>query len=282
MNHVRATSMFLALGLAATASLSEAAPVVVTTGGQSYSQNFDTLTTSTTAGQAWSNGVTLAGWHLFNASGTAITSYTGGNGTSNAGSFYSFGASGASDRALGGLGSGGAYFGSPAAGSLAGYIALEIKNTAGSALNGFTLAFDGEQWRNGGNASAQAMVFEYGFGSTFGGVSTWNAPGSAFDWSSPVNSVSAAAVDGNVAGRVSGRGGSVSLVWANDATLWLRWAERNDFGNDHGLAIDAVQFTAGTAPTPVPIPPAIGLLLAGAAALQRFSRRQPSTAPATA
>ena len=109
-------------------------------------------------------------------------------------------------------------------------MALEIKNTAGSALDGFTLAFNGEQWRNGGNTSAQKMVFEYGFGSTFAGVSTWLAPGGLFDWTSPVASGTGAAVDGNAAGRVSGRGGSLSLSWANDATLWLRWTEPAVYG----------------------------------------------------
>ena len=266
-------SLLCALSLAVTANFCEAAPVVITAGGQTYSQDFDILTTSTTS-QAWSNGATLSGWHLFTAGGAAITTYIGNSGGSNAGSFYSYGATGVSERALGGLGSGAAYFGSPTSGNLAGYMALEIKNTAGSALDGFTLAFNGEQWRNGGNTSAQNMMFEYGFGSTFAGVSTWLAPGGLFDWTSPLASGTGAAVNGNAAGRVSGRGGSLSLSWANDATLWLRWTERNDVGNDHGLAIDDLQFTAGAAPTPVPVPPALGLLLAGAAALQRLARRQ--------
>jgi MYXO-CTERM domain-containing protein len=66
---------------------------------------------------------------------------------------------------------------------------------------------------------------------------------------------------------VAGRGGNISVNWNQNDTLWLRWAERNDVANDHGLAIDDLRFSAGSAPAPVPVPPALGLLALGAAAL---------------
>lgn len=265
--------LLVALATTSASTLCAAAPVLITTGNETYNQNFDTLTTSTT-NQTWTNGTTITGWHLFNSAGTAMNTYVGGNGSSNAGSFYSFGSTGSTDRALGGAGSGGTYFGSPAAGSIAGYIALEIQNTAGAALNGFTVTFNGEQWRNGGNTNAQPMVFEYGFGAGFGTVASWVAPGAAFNWSSVVNTATGAAVDGNAAGRVNGVGGTVSAQWNANDTLWLRWTERNDLGNDHGLAVDNLAFTAGAAPTPVPLPPAIGLLALGLLGLRRRVRRQ--------
>lgn len=223
--------------------------VVYTTPASSYTQNFDTLTTGTTS-QAWSNDSTLTGWHLFRqpAPGTAITTYVANDGTGNAGSFISYGTAGTTERALGGLGSGGTYFGSPASNTVAGWIALSITNGTGSTLTGFTLGFDGEQWRNGGNTAAQTMVLEYGFGASFDTVATWTAPGGTFDWTSVVNASAAAAVNGNVAGLVTGRGGSVTTSWSAGDTLWVRWAERNDSGNDHGLAIDNVSFTAVPAP----------------------------------
>ena len=269
--NVRPVLLLATLGLAVTGA--EAAPVLITSAGQIYDQNFDTLTTATTS-QTWTNDSTLSGWSLFTAGGSAITSYLGGNGSVNSGSFYSFGAASSTERALGGTGSGATYFGSPASGALAGYIVLAVKNTAGTALNGFSLAFNGEQWRNGGNTSAQTMVFDYGFGGSYSAVTGWAAPGGNFDWASAVNTSTAAAVDGNAAGRVAGRGGNISVNWNQNDILWLRWAERNDAGNDHGLAIDDLRFTAGSAPAPVPVPPALGLLALGAAALQRLGRRR--------
>ncbi len=234
-----------------------------------YTQDFDGLAASGSS-LAWANDGTLPGWSLFNAAGAAVGSYRADNGGSNAGSFYSFGTGGSGERALGGTGSGGSYFGSPASGSVAGWIAVAFENATGSALAGFTLAFDGEQWRNGGNTSAQAMVLEYGLGGSFGGVAQWLAAGAGFDWTSPVTGSSGAAVDGNAAGKVAGLGGSVALDWAAGQTLWLRWTELNDAGNDHGLAIDDLSFSV----TPVPEPGTYALLLSGLLAIGAYARRR--------
>jgi predicted extracellular nuclease len=217
----------------------------------SYSENFDTLATSGTS-NTWSNDTTIPGWSLFRqpSPGTAIETYIGNNGTSTTGSFYSYGTTGSSDRSLGGLGSGGAYFGSPATGNIAGWIAFSATNTTGSTIDNLNVAFNGEQWRNGGNTNTQPMILEYGFGSSFTTVPTWTAPGSNFDWNSPIATSTAGAVDGNTAGRVANRGGVLSgLNWANNDKLWIRWVERNDTGNDHGLAIDDFSISTSTIPT---------------------------------
>src|SRR5205085_4686408 len=112
--------------------------------------------------------------------------YLGGTGSSSAGSFYSFGAAGASDRALGGLGSGGAYFGAPASNTVAGWIAVGITNNSNVDQTSFAVNYDGEQWRDGGNASlaTQTMVMEYGFGNSFSSVTTWTAAGDPFNFTS--------------------------------------------------------------------------------------------------
>jgi hypothetical protein len=57
--------------------------------------------------------------------------------------------------------------------------------------------------------TAQTVLFEYGFGSTFQTVASWNASGGLFDWNSPVATATASALDGNAAAnRVTGLGGS--------------------------------------------------------------------------
>jgi len=195
---------------------------------------------------------------LFDQADSAIATYTSSAGSSGTGSFYSFGSSGSSERALGGVGSGGVYFGSPSVGAVAGCIAVEFRNASGGTLNSFTASFVGEQWRNGGNTAAQTMRLEYGFGPTFAGVGLWTAPGGTFDYSSPVIGSSSSSVDGNTAGKVLGLGGTISsLAWNNGDTLWIRWVENNDPGSDHGLAIDDFTFTATAVPEP-------STLLAGA------------------
>jgi hypothetical protein len=222
------------------------AQVIYSTTGSTYSQNFDTLASSG-ASISWVNNSTLPGWFLYRqpAPGTDITTYAAGTGSSGTGSFYSFGVAGSAERALGGVGSGGTYFGSPANGAVAGWIAVGFANNTGQTLKQFSVNYAGEQWRDGGVTAAQTMRFEYGWGGSFTTVGAWTAPGSTFDWASPVVSGSVGAVDGNTSGRVLGRGGVISgLNWAAGETLWLRWVEVNDPGNDHGLAIDDFSFVA--------------------------------------
>jgi len=211
----------------------------------SYSQNFDGLAASGSS-LSWTNDLTLNGWYLYRqpSPGTAISQYTTGTGSSTAGNFYSFGSATQTDRALGGLGSGSTYYGSPASGSVAGWLALALTNATTHVIDALDLNFAGEQWRNGGNSTAQDMVLEIGIGADFTGVTSWTAPGGAFTWTSPVTGATGAAVDGNTAGRVAARGGQLTgLGWQPGANLWLRWIERNDAGNDHGLAVDDLTIT---------------------------------------
>jgi hypothetical protein len=267
--------------VAALSAISTAhAALNVDTGSYVYVQNFDTLATNGSTGNGpstpWANDSTLTGWSLLTVTGVsdptpkAVTNYYAGDGSNNTGAFYSYGTASTSDRALGGLGSGGAYFGSAASGAAAGWIAVAFQNSTGSALNSFSVHFDGEQWRNGGNTSAQTMVLQYGFGSTFAGVSSWMTPGASFNWTSPVTGSTAGAVNGNTAGLVANVGGTVDTTWNNGDTLWVRWVESNDTGNDHGLAIDNLSFSVAA----VPEPETYAMLLAGLGLLGFAGRRR--------
>lgn len=233
-----------------------------TTPGSVYGNTFDTLASATSGlTNPWTNDSTMPGWFLYGAQNTAITTYAAGDGSNATGGFWSYGSLVAggppsTERALGGLGSGSTYFSNPtpASGAVAGWIAFGVTNNTGSTLTDFSVSFRGEQWR-ANNASAQTMVLEYGFGATFATVGTWIAPGGSFDFTSPVP-LTAGAIDGNAAGLVTGLGGNISsLAWLNGDTLWIRWTERNDAGNDHGLAIDDFSFSAR-----VPAPSALAVL----------------------
>jgi hypothetical protein len=245
------------------------AQISITDPAFTYAQNFDSLTTATTA-QPWANNSTLPGWSLLIGNGNAAPTLLGGTGSGNAGSFYSFGAAGSSERALGSTASGGTYFGSPATGAVAGWIAVAFTNNSGTVLDGFNFRFDGEQWRNGGNTATQSLIFEFGFGDSF--ATTSFSPGSTFSlFTSPVVGSTAAAVDGNTAGLVANlNGGTFNRNWAPGQTLWLRWADLNDAGNDHGLAIDNFSFAV----TPVPEPGTLAMWLAGVASLGFVARRR--------
>lgn len=252
------SSKLLVASAALVAAMSAQATVSVTSAAFTYGQTFDSLATSGTA-NAWSNDVTLAGWSLFNGT-TALTTYRASTGTDNAGAAYSFGTT--SERALGTIASG--TVANPT-------MVLALTNNSGSALDSFTLRYDGEQWRNGGNTTAQKLTVQYGFGSTFAAVTTWNAAGAAFDVNSLVNTATGAAVVGNVAGLSANLGGTVSTTWAVGDTLWIRWNDVNDTGNDHGLGIDNVSLSVTAA---VPEPGTYAMLLAGLGAVGFIARRR--------
>ena len=232
-----------ALSLAGGASDSNA-QVLYSTAGNAYTQNFDTLpNTGSTA--TWANNSTLLGWSAFNGLTTpvAVTTLNVGTGNSTTGGLWDYGVAGVNavgERALGGQGST----------SFAGYIALNLSNTTGLSLSKLTINFDGEQWRNGGNTAAQTMNMQYGFGSTFTGVTAWTAGPSTFNWTSPTVSASgttSVTLDGNAsANRVANVGGTLTLAsaWTSASNLWIRWIDNNDSGNDHGLAIDNLSFSA--------------------------------------
>ena len=219
----------------------------------SYAQNFDSLPATGTA-IPWANDSTLAGWSLFNKDKAAIATYLAGTGSATNGSFYSFGAAGATERALGVVISGGAYFGTPANNAVAGFMALALRNDTAASIDALNIQFNGEIWRNGGNTTVQNMTLEFGVGDNFADVATWTPAGDIFKWSAP-GTTSGTVIDGNAAGRVPGVGGDLrGLGWGVGKTLWLRWVQtRISAGSSHGMAIDDLVIkTAGadtTAPT---------------------------------
>ncbi len=196
--------------------------------GTAITENFDNITAS------WTDNTTLPGWSLRRTNGNTVSSLLVNNGNTNNGAFYSWGGSGDPDRALGSIGSNSA---------TGGYIYFGATNNTASTVTEVTVAYDGEQWRNGGNATAQNMTLEYGFGPSFSSVA-WTAPGGNFNWTSVVNTASAATVDGNTAGKAANRGGTLTGInWNPGDTIWFRWTDLNDAGNDHGLAIDNFSLT---------------------------------------
>ncbi|MBF5005677.1 ExeM/NucH family extracellular endonuclease [Diaphorobacter caeni] len=254
--HWQALGGALLFGLASTCA--SAGPVSFT---GHYEQNFDALASTGTA-NVWDNGNTLTGWSLFRHDNSAFTTYRGGTGSDNAGAFYSFGAAGSTERALGILISANA-FNNPIAGSVAGWMALALTNDTEALIDALNVKFNGEQWRSGGNTNAQTMGLQYGIGDSFDAVANWQDAGDLFRWSTPVVGATIVSSIGNDSGRVSGLGGDLrNLQWAKGQTLWLRWVNTRIASSNHGMAIDdLVVKTAGAdiaAPTLSSSVPAAG------------------------
>lgn len=277
-----------ALGVAGGAAQ---AAIVYANPDDTYSQSFNTLPNTPenvslgNSPNGWTNDTaapaagqfSIVGWHIFHALTPAEGGADGhqrvrvGPGNNSTGSFYSFGPTGGNvDRALGVLASNtlGAAGGNQ-------YWGMRLTNNTGQVLDTFTLGYDGEQWRDGGNATPITETTTVQYSTTAASIQDTpaytNAP-ATLNFVSPVfaNTTSGAAVDGNGAGKTTIAPVSVTGVnWQPGADLWIRWVDVNVAGNDHGMAIDAVSFSASV-PEPTS---ATALLAAGAAFAARRRRR---------
>ena len=212
----------------------QAAPVPVS-GTGSYSQDFDTLPASGSA--TWADDSTIAGWYS-QRSGT-VTDMKAGTGSDTGGGLYSYGSTSSGERALGAIGSG-------AAGSFA--HGLLIQNSSEIPVTINSLAYTGEQWRKGGATSPQVITLWYQLSQT---AVTALSPTSDLGWtaispgefSSPVNTTTGAALDGNNSANRSVVSINPNLSIPGGYYLMLRWSDIDHDGTDHGLAIDDVSIS---------------------------------------
>lgn len=199
-----------------------------------YTQNFDSLSNSGT-NNAWTDDSTLAGWY------SNRTLYLASTGSLNNGGLYSFGDNASSERALGSIGSGSA--------SVV-YYAVALTNDTGSVIDQISIAYQGEQWRNGGNTTPHSLTVSYQVNADNIEDGTWtDIP--ALEYTGPVASATAGALDGN--SNAVNLAESILLTLDPGDTIWIRWRDPDNTGSDHGLAIDNVAISAGEpGPTSTP------------------------------
>jgi hypothetical protein len=274
------------------------AAIIYSIPGSTYSQNFDSLPNTpenTSLGATpigWTDDTStpgagqfsIVGWYLFHPIAATEGGANGhqrmriGVGTANTGAFMSFGSTGSTERALGMLNSNTM----AAAGSNAFYGA-RITNNTGRQLASFTLSYTGEQWRDGGTPTtgsvAQTTTFAYDVGAASLDAATFS-PEPLLDFTSPSFGATTENTTSNQATNMNWRNGNLpanrtvigpvtvtGLNWQPGTDLWIRWVDLNNAGNDHGLAIDDLEFSAE-----VPEPASFALVaiaLIGACAMRR-------------
>ena len=206
----------------------------------SYSQNFNSLSQSGGSNN-FTNNSTIPSWYIQRETGnTNPNSYAASTGSSSSGSFYSFGSSGNSDRALGQVPSG-------STNDMA--IGLLLRNTSGVTITSISVSYTLEQWRKGADNS-QGLSFTYETSSSIitnldpniSSGSGWNTV-SGLNLNGPISSgPDDVSLNGNSASnRVSVTNVSINgLSLGNGDYIMLRWLDINSIGNDHGLSIDDV------------------------------------------
>jgi len=253
---------------------------VLLSGGLTYSQNFDSLASSSTGTTVpWADNTTLPGWYASRATSASggtygpypYTSYRVSGGEINNGWIYSYGTNGVNpitERAFGSLGSG-----TPATNAFG----LRLQNDTADTVGQVTISYTGEQWRNGGNANAQTMYFTYRTSAT---AITDPAPGNESPWTAfsplsfltPTTGTTAMPLDGNAPANYTLFSSVVlpGVILNPGDEIFLRWYDINDSGNDHGFGVDdfSVSFTVVPEPTTCVL---AGLGLLGVALWRRRS-----------
>ena len=253
MNRIHA--LLVVVGLAASGAVAQ--PVSYT--GGTYSQDFNTLPSVGIPVPVWTNSSTLPGWYAWRiadaqnatrADPSAVvtpisaTTFFVTSGGTNSGGIYSYGNSADTNRALGSQGSG-----TPQDQSFC----VVLKNDSSTTYNAVDISFIAEQWRNGGNATVQTVLFDYGIVDGTLDINTIT-PGNyvtgftnfpALDLVSIVNTATAAALDGTLAANQTPKSTSITGVqWAPGQFLVVRWYDNNDTGTDHGMGIDNLSIAA--------------------------------------
>lgn len=266
-------TMVALFGSAAISTRAQAEIVLATS---TYTQNFDTLGTSNVAGvfsatvgaiaavpnvnNEW-DGAKIAG------TGVAATNFVADNGAANSGALYSFGATGNSDRALGAIASG--------TNTMA--FGFQLTNNTGDTIRQISISFTQENWRSSTNA-INTHTAGWALGS--GTVTSANyLTASGFNSIADLNLVGPAAVatngalDGNLSANQVARSTTLSgIEVAQGQSIFFRWQDFNDAGNDAGLAIDNFSLSV----TSVPEPASLALMgtVLGAGGLFRFRRKR--------
>lgn len=207
--------------------------------GSTYSQNFDAL--SNTAGTT-TNVLSISGWYLNETGGGARDNeqYAVDAGASNTGDTYSYGAAGATERALGSLRSG----------TLVSVFGASFTNNTGITLTSITITYTGEQWRLGTASRTDQLDFSFSSDATSLTTGIWT-DANGLDFVSPVTTT-VGAKDGNATGNRTAITSTINgLSIPNGATVWIRWSDADASSADDGLAID--DFTISTNASILPV-----------------------------
>lgn len=252
------TRIIAALGLVLATAMPTSASVILLSGSP-VTQNFDSLPVSgTTALSGVLNQVdALPGSTGFvgariGGSGTAMN-IVADDGSSNSGRVGSLGSTGSSDRALGAL----------ASGSVIAAFGVEIVNNTGSTISSIQIDAFREQWRS---STSVANTFAFGWAVSGGSATSANflsdaslAALTSLDLVGLAPVASNGATDGNAAANRAAISGIINASIPNGASLFIRWQDVNDAGNDAVLAVDDMTIR----PTLVPEPASLALLVLG-------------------
>lgn len=232
-------------------------------------ENFDgmpsTGTTALNATVGTANALPGVGFVGTKLSGTGSTlNFIANDGSNNAGALYSYGTTGSSDRSLGTL----------ASGTVVPAFGATFINGSGVEIDSFIITLDREQWRS---STSAPNTISFAFGVSGNGITSDNfltstamTPMTNFDLvGNNVVTGTNGALDGNQ--NAITITGTLNVTVLAGQSLFLRWTDVNDIGNDAGLSIDNFSISGGG--VIVPEPTSFALIAIGICTFFRVRRR---------
>ncbi|MBT9395273.1 T9SS type A sorting domain-containing protein [Hymenobacter sp. NST-14] len=226
----------LGLSLGTVAASAQAVTPISVASGVIYTQDFDGIGPTGTAYPAGWSGLRFAGT---GAIGQDLN-LTATDGSAGSGGVYNVGAANDNDRAMGSISSNST---TPAFGAA-------FTNTTGADVTQVNVAYQGEQWKSGAlDNQNEVLSFEYSLDATSLNTGTWT-PVATLNVTELANAnTSNTAINGNdAANRASLAGSLTGITWPAGTTMWIRWKDNNDTGNDALLAVDNFALSTGTTP----------------------------------
>lgn len=198
----------------------------------SYSQDFNTLSYTD------SSTILPSGWHLYETDDNANSYYNISTGSNTAGNTYSFGASGNSERAFGGLFSG----------SLNPTIGANFTNNTGSTLTSIAISYTGELWRCGAVTRQDTIKFQLSTDASSLSSGSW-ASFQELNFMTPSDTFATGAKNGNANPYQTTISHTVTgISISNGNSFWIRWLDANASGSDDGLSVDDFSMTIPSTP----------------------------------
>lgn len=261
-----ATTLTIALAFLACASVRAD---IILSHGVTYSQDFNTLTSSPDGGTSSTLPNSPNGWTFVETGNGNNSLYTIGNGSSGTSDTYSFGSTGSTDRALGSIGN---VAPQPRTYTMGARFQNIISNP--KPFTRVMIGYTGEQWRLGATGRLDKLDFQISTDATSLTTGNWMDV-NALDFTAPVTAGSTGALDGNLAVNrtiISTIKIALPSAVSPGQAFWIRWNSLNVSGPNDGLAIDDFSVTA--IPEPSSMVAFGSLLLMLAWYIRRRNRRQ--------
>ena len=226
-----------------------------------YTQNFSNLPVPST----YVSGITgkgpyflgslhpgLQGLFIAQTSGSnAALNFTTSSGSNATNGIFSYGANNAANRGLGSLAS-----------SAGTYVfGISFTNNTSTVIDQFAIEFTAAQWRKGGSGKANEWTFLYHTSGTNNVLDTLTKKDTTLNFTSVQSSTGTAALNGLLTTNQQQKKDTLfNLQWKPGEQLILKWQDKDDVGNDDGMALQqligkALTIPDNTAPTVIALMP---------------------------